>query len=187
MIINLRGTHGSGKSTVVLELLKKYKGERLGEGNKRPEGYAVQLPGVKKPLYVVGAYETQCGGADTIQPYATIWPRVEAYAKLGHVIFEGALVSCSVGSLGERMIARKKDCVVGYLDTPVEECLRRIEARRAAKGVTGEFNRKNTENKFKSTAATRPKFEAAGVKCVTLSCKKGQAAKQVEELLRGGK
>ena len=124
LILNIRGTHGSGKSTVVQDLMKM--AETLTPVNPgargRPEGYRLALPGVRKPVYIVGPYETQCGGADAIQPYATIWPRVEAYAKKGHVIFEGALVSCSVGSIGETMIASKKDCVVGYLDTPLEEC-----------------------------------------------------------------
>lgn len=182
MIYNIRSTHGGGKSTIVRTLLDKNPYEPINPSPKgRPEGYKVLVPGLKKPVYVVGPYETACGGADAIQPYADIWPRVVEYAKLGHVVFEGALVSCSVGSIGEAMAARKKDCAILFLDTPVEVCLDRINKRRVAKGNTEPVKPDNTVAKHKSVAASRPKLEALGIRCVTLNHKK--AYKMFMEIL----
>jgi thymidylate kinase len=183
LIVNLRGTHGSGKSTAVTKLMKAHHTELVVEvttGKERPLVY--KLVGTKLdgaplgPTYIIGPYETACGGCDAIQPYANIWPLVEKYAKKGHVVFEGALVSSCVGSLGEAMAARrKKDCVVAYLDTPLQTCLDRIVKRRAKKGNTKPLNPKNTESKFKSVAATRTRFEELGVRTITINHKKAVA------------
>ena len=181
MIINIRGTHGSGKSTLVAGLLASHPHVPLGEG-KRPEGYKVTAAGLKRPVYVVGPYTTACGGCDAVQPYDLIWPRVEEYAKKGHVLFEGALVSSSVGNIGRAMAARRqKDCVVCFLDTPVEECLVRIQRRRAARGDERPLNPANTVSKHQSVERSRPKMEALGVRCVTLHYKR--AAKELAALL----
>ncbi len=179
MIINIRGTHGSGKSTIVRALLDKYAHQPLGEG-KRPEGYKVAVPELNKPLYVVGPYVTACGGCDAVQPYALIWPRVLTYARRGHVVFEGALVSSSVGEIG-RAMALRKDCVVLFLDTPVEVCLERIQKRRLARGSLDPLNPKNTVSKHRSVEVSRPKLEALKLRCVTLNYKK--ADKQFMEVL----
>lgn len=182
MIINLRGTHGSGKSTAVAKLMQEYFCEPIfaASNDKRPIAY--KLTGAKEPVFIIGPYETQCGGCDAIQPYASIWPLVLKYSKKGHVFFEGALVSCSIGSIGEAMVKRK-DCVVAYLDTPLQTCIERIQKRRAKKGDTRPLNPKNTEAKFKSVAVTRAKFETLGVQCVTIRHK--QAVKDLLEVLYG--
>ena len=39
MLINVRGTHGSGKSTVVRKLLDAVLPAGLGDGARRPEAY----------------------------------------------------------------------------------------------------------------------------------------------------
>jgi len=171
MILNVRGTHGSGKSTIVQDILKKYVSAPIGPRPERPEGYKVTIPGLSKPLFVVGPYATQCGGCDAIQPYDLIWPRVEAYAIRGHVLFEGALVSSSVGNIGRAMAARKKSCVVCFLDTPLEVCLYRIRQRRAAKGDTRPLDPKNTAVKHHAVEVSRPKLEDLGLRCVTLKHK----------------
>lgn len=180
MILNIRSTHGGGKSTIVLNILKKYKNVPLGTG-KRPEGYKVTvLPELRKPLFVVGPYATACGGCDAVQPYDLIWPRVLEYAKKGHVLFEGALVSSSVGEIG-RAMAQRKDCVVCFLDTPIDVCLARIAARRAARGDERPLNPHNTMVKHTAVERSRPKLEALGLRCVTLHYKK--ATKELLEVL----
>lgn len=185
MILNIRSTHGGGKSTAVVKLMQAHIVQPLWPNPRttKPEAYA--LTGYKKdalPIFVIGPYEAACGGVDAIQPYNRIWPLVQKYAKRGHVVFEGALVSSCVGSLGAAM-AKRKDCVVAYLDTPLQTCLDRIAKRRAKKGDTRPLNPTNTNNKFKSVAGTRAKFEALGVRCVTIKHKK--AVDQLLELLYG--
>ena len=180
MIINVRGTHGSGKSTIALELIKKYKGQPIIGPKQKPDGYLLYLLELTKPLYVIGPYATACGGCDAVQPYNLIWPRVLAYAKKGHVLFEGALVSSSVGEIG-RAMATRKDCVVAFMDTPLEVCLERIRQRRLKKGDTRPLDPKNTASKHHAVEVSRPKLEALGLRCVTINYKK--ATKQVLEIL----
>ena len=67
MIINVRGTSGTGKSTVIHNILKKYPHKPVISHGGKHMGYKVELTSGKF-LYVVGKYETQCGGCDGILP-----------------------------------------------------------------------------------------------------------------------
>jgi len=150
LIINVRGTHGSGKSTIMKTLIDRYKAvpESLAK-NGRPLNYLFFLHN-KQPVYVVGSYVTACGGCDGIQPYADIWPRVERLATLGHVLFEGALISNSYGNIGRASEIYGKNFVFAFMDTPLEVCLSRVQARRTARGDVRPLNPKNTADKHKS-------------------------------------
>jgi thymidylate kinase len=151
-LISIRGTHGSGKSTVVRKILEKYVGVEVADSAnpKKPLGYDVLLPN-KETLFVVGSYRTTCGGCDVIQPYTEIWPRIEAAADSGkHVLFEGALVSSSYGSIGRSSEKYGDQMVFAFLDTPLEVCLERIQQRRLARGDSRPLNPNSTTVKFKS-------------------------------------
>lgn len=149
MIINIRGTHGSGKSTIVKRFLDKFEPEELGDNPKKPEGYELDL-GLNRNLLVVGSYKTACGGCDGIQPYADIWPRVLDYSNYGHVLFEGALVSSSYGNIGRASEQFGNEFVFAFLDTPLDVCLERIVERRRKRGNTKPLDPKNTEHKYNS-------------------------------------
>lgn len=147
MIISLRGTHGSGKSHLVRTLIDCYRGVAESvDGRGRPIAYELVLTNGSK-LYVVGSYVNVCGGCDGIQPYSLIWPLVERLAKKGHVIFEGALVSSSYGNIGRASEKYGDAMVFAFLDTPLSVCLKRINARRRARGVLEPVNPKNTTYK----------------------------------------
>lgn len=167
LIVNIRGTHGSGKSTVIRTMMSRYGAERLGKG-KRPDGYRINLPDIKSPLYVVGPYETACGGCDAIQPYALIWPRVEEYAALGHVVFEGALVSSSYGNIGRASEAYGNRFVFAFMDTPLQVCLDRVASRRKARGDDRPLDPKNTTVKYNNVLRSIPTIRAAGRRLVTI-------------------
>lgn len=157
-IVCIRGTHGSGKSTIVKEMLNRFKAEPTSVTKKgRPENYRMLL-GDGSQLYVVGSYETACGGCDGIQPYSEIWPRVVDFAKSGHVLFEGALVSSSYGNIGRASEVYGDQFVFAFLNTPLTVCLSRIKARREAKGDSRPLNPKNTEYKFNNINASLPKI-----------------------------
>lgn len=149
MIISLRGTHGSGKSTVVKTLLTRYNATEI-PGLKKPDGYWFNTPWLVKPVYVVGSYKTACGGCDSIQPYALIWPRVEDYATKGHVLFEGALVSSSYGNIGRASEQFGDEMVFAFMTTPLDVCLARIAARRKAKGNDKPVDPRNTASKLRN-------------------------------------
>jgi hypothetical protein len=179
MILNIRGTHGSGKSYIVHQILKRFPNTEMPGKGEKTTGYIVQLK-PRSVVFVVGPYKTACGGCDAVQPYDLIWPRVETAAELGHVLFEGALVSSSVGNIG-RAMAERNDCTVAFLDTPLEVCLERIRKRREAKGDLRPLNPHNTTVKFEGILRSRPKMEALGLRCVDLNYKK--ATEQVLALL----
>lgn len=165
-IVSIRGTHGSGKSTIVKKILDKYAHEMLFRlGNKRPYGYDVTLS--NSELFVVGPYVTACGGCDAVQPYSEIWPMVDRAAQEGkHVLLEGALVSSSYGSIGHAMnywqTRQSTDCYFAFLDTPLELCLERIAERRAARGNFEPVNPKNTTVKFENVARTKDQMRKLG-------------------------
>lgn len=147
MIANLRGTHGSGKSTVVRTLLERYDAKPTTLTRNKPDNYVLVL-GNGEPLYIVGNYVNACGGCDAIQPYSLIWPRVVEFAKHGHVLFEGALISTTYGSIGVASEEYGDSFVFAFLDTPLQVCLDRIKQRREAKGNMKPLDPKNTESKF---------------------------------------
>lgn len=158
-IINIRGTHGSGKSTIVKTLIDRYNALPVGDVfNKKSLGYVLTLSWLDHDVYVVGSYETACGGCDAIQPYADIWPRVEHYAAMGHVLFEGALVSSSYGNIGRSSEAYGNDFVFAFLDTPLSVCLERIAARRRARGDERPVDPKNTAFKHAACLKSIPKI-----------------------------
>ena len=158
MIINLRGTHGSGKSYVAKQIITRFDGVPIGEDKRgNPLGYAMQLDN-GKALYVVGRYDIACGGCDAIQPYSLIWPRVVEFAKLGHVLFEGALVSSSYGNIGRASEVYGEQFVFAFLNTPMSVCLERIRKRREAKGNLKPLNPKNTQYKFDNIQHSIPKI-----------------------------
>ena len=76
---------------------------------------------------------------------------VEAHRN-GHVICEGLLAS-GVGPDGALPAAIIRHAMPHarflFLDTPLEVCIERVKARRAAAGNAKEFNPQNTESKHK--------------------------------------
>lgn len=178
MIVNLRGTHGSGKSTVVKKILDKYGSEPLESEQKRGGlktlVYRVDLTpkdkNLAKYLMVIGNYDNACGGCDGIQPYERIWPLVDKYGRIGyHVLFEGALVSSSYGNIGRASEPYGDSFVFAFLDTPLETCLERILQRRVAKGNLKPLDPTNTEFKFHAVAKSRAKMEDVYKRrCVTI-------------------
>lgn len=168
-IVSIRGTHGSGKSTICRKILDRYNGQPVmgvdARGRPAIHGYTAELP--SGDLFIVGRYDIACGGCDAVQPYAEIWPRVEKFAGDGyHVLFEGALVSSSYGTIGAGMQRLQDDAgvqgVFAFLDTPLEECLRRIGERRKAKGNFEPLNPHNTTVKFDNVARTKDQMRRLG-------------------------
>ena len=188
MIINLRGTSGSGKSTVVLELMRLFAPveiiERVGEGVRaRPLVYRIH--GCAPPLYVFGSYESVCGGCDVIDDYAAVVPQlVDKYLSQGHVLFEGLLVSGTFGAIGvhlQRLAAGGHEVVVAFLDTPLGVCLDRVEFRRAQRGVQKAFNPVNTIKKFHQCIVVKRQFRGKGIRVVDIHYQ--ESVQQIAQLV----
>lgn len=190
-IVNIRGTSGSGKSTLVRQIMAQFTSVKPSHiaGRKRPISYLCEREGLK-PLIVIGHYETDCGGTDTIPNMDEIYRRVRAAAGSGYnVLFEGLLSSAE----SRRTIELKQDGYdirVVHIDIPLEECIASVEKRRAGayqrklqeydehviemqrlgkkpKKVLpkepGPLNPKNTESKWKGTRSTVRRLEGAGI------------------------
>ena len=152
IILRVSGTFGSGKTTAVREFINRYPSEVLKLSTKIM-GYRVDLSsqGVTQPLYIVGKYDNVCGGTDSIKDQATVADRIMKAHALGHVMYEGALVSAS--GLGGKVTQTTEPtgCTVyAFLDTPEDKCIRRVIQRRLNAGNEKEFDPKNLIQKFRS-------------------------------------
>jgi hypothetical protein len=151
MLINVRGTSGSGKSTAVLGLLAQCPHKPIyGALGRLPEAYAL----CAQPVFVIGPYTSNCGGCDRILPFALVLQLIEKYAKQGDVVFEGLLMSTFYGDIGRLM--ETQDSVVMFLDTPLEVCIARVKARRGGRP----FNPKLLTQKHGTIARLKDKFGA---------------------------
>lgn len=140
-VFDIRGTHGSGKSTIVRELLSRHSfnlERRLPltyEGRVHNFGYTCKTLN----LAILGNYENVCGGCDGIKTQNEIKARVLHYLDRGfNVLLEGILVAHTYGPW--RDFAQKVEEAYGaewhfvFLNTDVEECVRRVNQRRAEAG-----------------------------------------------------
>jgi len=93
---------------------------------------------------------------------------LEKYARKGHVVFEGLLQSTYYGAMGTHSLQWGQDYVYAFLDTPIEICLERVEARRLAQGSTNKFNPQLTRDKHTTIARLRKRVASMGHKTIDL-------------------
>lgn len=165
-VVQVRGTSGSGKTTVVRAFMAL-------AGGWTP----VYRPGRKKPLYyvskdleetvaVLGHYEgTACGGCDTIGSARAVYDLAAELAEgdgpFFHVLCEGLLLSEDV-----KWSSQFQDLRCLFLVTPPEECLRRVAGRREKVGNDKPLNPKNTLNRVSVIERARVKLNQLGIKCL---------------------
>lgn len=131
MILDIRGTNGSGKTWIVYQLFEKYGAEPITDEQDIVIGY--KLPTI--PWVVMGRYTTKCGGCDTIKTAQGIEDRLYEFAdKYYNVILEGLMVSHTFSRYNEIALTLG-DYKFLFLTTPLKTCIKRIVARREARGV----------------------------------------------------
>lgn len=171
-ILNIRGTSGSGKSHLIREVMARYGARepyRI-EGRKQPLGYMCHRQQHGKPLFVMGHYETACGGCDTItQGYNYIYGFIRNTIEQGYdVIYEGLIMQNEMARAVQLHTDYPGQFTVILLNTPLAECIQSVVARRQERAdkrgkEPAPFNPANTEGSFKSTLNQRPRFKDAGV------------------------
>lgn len=219
MILNIRGTSGSGKTWLIRRIM-----EELGppepiisaEGEK-PDGYLLQ-----GNIRLVGSYENVCGGCDAVnfskhtKAILKRWPksreellaeldalhisepdkekmlsrlekgkeaggtvglveaRVRSWAAIGHVIFEGLIISGSYWRF-----QKIGGVIFAFLDTPLDLCTQRIMERNGGKPVKFE----NTKSKWDDARSTYQIAVQGGEQAVWIdhTC----AFEQVMEIIYG--
>lgn len=143
LIVNLRGNNGSGKSTVARLLMAGNNARPLHTTEGKVWGYQFKVKGCKRQWVIIGRYTTACGGMDTLDKVSR--KRIpeliqEAVDMKCNVFLEGIMLSTYYGAVGAYTVKFGSSCVFAYLDTPLEECIRRIVARRKAIGNTKLFD-----------------------------------------------
>ena len=170
MIVQVRGTSGTGKTTLIRQVMALYHGPTIRykrKGRKQPLGYCLHpgkdQPG-RRPLGIVGHYETACGGCDTIKTLDEVFELVrQCYANGWDVLFEGLLLSAGFNRTAALYDDGFPLIVIG-MDVPIEVCLESVNQRRWAKDPKKPpVNPKNTEAKLKGTRKTMSKLAEYGV------------------------
>ena len=192
MIINIRGSHGSGKSHLVRRIIHAFT-TRNGRRKKPMKQQAVYKKGRKQPLYysigydvllVLGHYEgKQGGGTDNITTVIETYKLVKKYAKqYQHVIFEGILAQHSVPRMVELKQYGRVRAVV--LNTPIKKCIRSVRRRRHAIGNTKPFDPKNIYGEQRRVDSGTRRLKLAGVKVKV--CSRTEAFNYIMQLLEEG-
>lgn len=180
--INIRGTGGSGKSTVVrriMELYPRHVEDRSMAGRNRPL-FTEHWRADKPSLIVPGHYETACGGCDTIKTVDQVYAIVRMALRNGvGTVYEGIMVQDDVRRAVE--LSKEHTLHVIRLSTPIEECLNAIRTRRAERGDERPFSEKNTRGRYESVLRTCHRLKDAGVRVEVLD--REAAFLRVRELL----
>ena len=151
MIIKIHGTSGSGKTTIIRELMKMsdpVPAICVNMKTGKTEAYILHLPGVMKPVSVLGPYgAAQCGGLDAISGTNNHVELLHRYVEWGHVIYEGLLGSECYGAMGTASERYHGDHLFAFLDTPIETCIARVKERRLIAGNNKPLNEDNTRGR----------------------------------------
>lgn len=162
MIINVRGTSGSGKTTIIRKLIERYGIHKTYPYPDRPGKVEANLISYTNgDIFLLGSYENVCGGCDTVSTQDLVCELIDWYAPLGHVIFEGLMIS----HIYERYASRAREDIENWvffmLDTDFEKCTSNIKKRRKAAGKDGPMPDsvyKNARRTYDSTYRIREKF-----------------------------
>lgn len=185
VVINIRGTSGSGKTYCVRYVMSKLGVEavlcKTNNGRRKITGYRLHTG-----VYVVGSYENECGGCDTIKTSDATCQRVRRYADRGRVvIFEGLVGTSTVyGRWLEFSRELNGTFVWAYLTTPLEMCLERVRLRRLRRGMTKPLDPYQTSSKYHTIVRQRKKAEAAGERVIGLDAVR--APEQLYEMVTKG-
>jgi hypothetical protein len=156
MILDIRGTNGSGKSYIPHNILQNFDYEFVLDTEGDHLGYYV--PWLK--LAIVGRYDSVCGGCDRIYSPGEVCDTVRALAEVyPNVMLEGLLVSHTFGRYD---VLRQEfdDYRFLFLDTPEAICKERVIARRVEKGNHEPYDPKNMVKDWHQCRRVAEKFQA---------------------------
>lgn len=156
-IYDIRGTHGSGKSYLIHQLLENRNAQSITRNVEYTTGLAgngtrhmgVELVGTYLPdlrTAVLGTYLRNCGGCDQIKTAAEIERRLREFADMepvDNVILEGILVAHThkrYSKLATDMIRLGHSYTFVFINVDLDECIRRVQMRRMQRGKAPEFD-----------------------------------------------
>jgi hypothetical protein len=159
-VIDLRGTHGAGKSYVMHALLSEYDNEPIvKKKTKEHLGYYLK----ELNAVILGKYASVTGGCDGIRTPDEVVKRIKKFnKKYDYVLLEGILVSHTFKRYS-KLASKIGDYRFLFLNTPLRTCISRVKKRRKAKGNIKPFDPKNLRKDYVQIwKRTRIKCQEAG-------------------------
>ncbi|GAG56093.1 unnamed protein product [marine sediment metagenome] len=182
MIIDIRGSHGSGKSHIVHSILHNKVQHSILRDDLLVGIFVPELS-----LAILGDYSVNCGGCDQIRTADEICQRVREFAgmkEVKHVLLEGILVAHTFQRYSD--LANEMDeYVFCFIEVPLVECVRRVRARRVERGKKPDFDLFHITADHKRIHQRLPtKFIEAGHRVVYIDGSTGDAGtRRILELL----
>lgn len=171
MIIDIRGTNGSGKSWVVHHLLDTLPTVNIltpYHPRKKRETLGYIL--TDYDAAVVGQYKRTCGGCDTIKTADKIEARIRVFARTyKKVILEGITVSHTFERYNNLALDLGDDYYFLFLDTTLETCIERVKARRVDRDNEKTFDPRNVVSDYERVLVAKRKLTEAGRKVIALN------------------
>ena len=168
MIVQIRGTSGSGKTYIARKILDKDLGweavtEPFGGKNRRVPLYYLSSDG---KIAICGSYEAICGGCDGVGSARSVYNLYDLLKSKGikHIVSEGLLLSEDTKWTLETK-ERGWNPKVFSLTTPEDICVKQVLARREEANNTKPFNKSNTVKRIKVIDRAIGKLRKAGVQC----------------------
>jgi hypothetical protein len=168
-IITIKGTNGSGKSSVVRALIDHLGKVATLRFHNKDAGYRCRYG--DGALFVLGKYKSACGGLDSSFSYKgaadDVMICLDALAAKGHVVCEG-IIAVNYYGFGRvtRFVSEQKakgnHVIFARLDTPVELCVERVQRRRRLGGNYRPFNSEHLLHKHEALLRMQEKLREAG-------------------------
>lgn len=149
-LIYVHGTNGSGKSTLARHMIMCSGGVKKLTKHKVTGAKVTYTYG---KLALVGWYRSPTGGADGVQPYASVPITALALLKDGHNVLVEGLMTPGVETCAKLCNAAKKLNVYMKfikLDIGYFQSLENVKRRRSLTGNTKEFDPSNLRKKQRS-------------------------------------
>lgn len=169
-VIAIKGTNGSGKSTVVRELIDRLGKQSNLRVNGKEAGYRCKYE--DGSLFVLGKYKTAvCGGLDSSFSYGgaadDLLLCIDKLAPQGHVVCEGVIAITSYGfgrvtRFATKLRRKGHRMIFARIDTPAEVCVERVKQRRLEAGNMKPFNPEGLLHKYESILKSQEKLSQAG-------------------------
>ena len=150
-LINIRGTNGTGKSTLMKNYLGDFK-RIIFETSTGRRLKVLHSPG----RYILGDYTTDCGGIDTFKKLDEVRECVRHYIALGDVFMEGMMYSTlfsTPAALDDEITALGHEYYWVHIDVPVDLCIQSTLERRVRNGNYKDFDPIQLAKKWRSTGA----------------------------------
>ena len=174
-VIKIGGCNGSGKSSLVRELLALAS---VGAEPKLHYGKGIKVDAykvpptqqprkyIRPPLIVLGDYSSPCGGMDTISDKFKRLELLERYAIEDNiVVFEGLITGKTYGAIGDisERATHKGHWLYCFMDTPFDTCVERVLKRRAQKRNFNAFDPDRTmRSTYKAVQSVAKRAAAEG-------------------------